>query len=300
MRTPSKIWLVHGLLIAGFAALGLQALDEPKNNFRFAIIGDRTGGAQPQIYGRVWREVDLLHPDFVLNVGDTIQGGDDAEASAEWRSMRPIWERYKHYPLYFTPGNHDVWSDASRRLYEQESGRPSHYSFDYEDAHITVLDTARSRTLLPEEMEFLRADLEANKDKGPKVIVFHHPYWIPLIDEGDRGFELHRLAKEYGVSHILSGHGHRFVRRVHDGVVYMEVGSSGGQMTGGLIRGEGFADGRFYHWVWAHVKGGKISFTVKEIGGQMGSGRMFKAEEWTEDGPQFNVADPALTEKPTT
>ncbi len=294
------MWLVHGLLLAGFVTLGLRAVDEPRNNFRFAVIGDRTGGAQPQIYGRVWREVDLLHPDFVLNVGDTIQGGDDATAADEWKEMRPLWARYKHYPLYFTPGNHDVWSDASRTLYEQESGRPSHYSFDYQDAHITVLDTARSRNLTGEEMAFLEADLEANKDKAPKLIVFHHPFWLSMMEAETDDFELHRLAKKYNVSHILSGHGHRFVRRVRDGIVYMEVGSSGGQMTGGLIRGEGFADGRFYHWVWANVKGGKISFTVKEIGGGMGEGRMFRAEDWTEQGPQFDVADPALSEKPTT
>jgi len=293
------MWLVHGLLLAGFVTLGLRAVDEPRNNFRFAVIGDRTGGAQPQIYGRVWREVDLLHPDFVLNVGDTIQGGDDATAADEWREMRPLWARYKHYPLYFTPGNHDVWSDASRRLYEQESGRPSHYSFDYQDAHFTVLDTARSRQLTPDEMAFLEADLEANKEKSPKLIVFHHPFWLSLMENETEDFELHRLAKKYNVGHILSGHGHRFVRRVRDGIVYMEVGSSGGQMTGGLIRGEGFADGRFYHWVWAHVKGGKITFTVKEIDG-MGEGRMFRAEDWTEQGPQFDVSDPALSEKPTT
>ncbi len=294
------MWLVHGLLLAGFVTLGLKAVDEPRNNFRFAVIGDRTGGAQPQIYGRVWREVDLLHPDFVLNVGDTIQGGKDATAAEEWRELRPLFERFKHYPIYFTPGNHDIWSDASRVLYEQESGRPARYSFDYEDAHFTVLDTSQARVLSEDELRFLEADLEANKDKSPKAIVFHHPFWIDLIDNGPGDFELHRLAKKYGVSHILSGHGHRFVRRVHDGIAYMEVGSSGGQMTGGLIRGEGFADGIFYHWVWAHVKGGKMSFTVKEIGGQMGRGRMFKAEDWTEDGPSFNIDDPALSEGPTT
>lgn len=300
MKAPSKIWLIHALLLAGFAALGLHAVDEPRNNFRFAILGDRTGGAQPQIYGRVWREVDLMHPDFVINVGDTIQGGKDESAEEEWKAMRPIWARYNHYPLYFTPGNHDIWSDISRRLYEQESQRPSHYSFDFQDAHFTVLDTARARELTPEETKFLADDLEANKDKGPKFIFFHHPYWIGLLESETQDFELHRLARKYNVSHVISGHGHRFVRRVRDGIVYMEVGSSGGQMTSGLVRGEGFRDGRFYHWVWANVKGGKVSVTVKEIGGQMGEGRMFKAEDWDERGPQFEIDDPALSIVPET
>ncbi len=306
MRHTGRLWIINVLVIMVFAGLGLRAVEEPKNDFRFAIIGDRTGGAQPQIYGRVWREVALLHPDFVINVGDTIQGGDDETAPAEWEELRPIWSRYKHFPLYFTPGNHDIWSDLSKQLYEQESGRPAHYSFDFQEAHFTVLDSAARRDspyrgrLSPEQLEFLEQDLQANQEKGPKVVVFHHPFWIAEMEAEDSEFPLHELAKKYGVSHVISGHGHKFVRRVRDGISYMEVGSSGGQMTRGLTRGEGFKDGRFYHWVWGRVERGKASFLVKEIGGAMGEGRMFPAEDWNETGPKFDVGAPALTYQPET
>ena len=306
MRNARRFWIVNGLVLAAFAALSLRAVEEPKNDFRFALIGDRTGGAQPQIYGRVWREVDLLHPDFVLNVGDSIQGGDDATAAKEWSELRPVWARYNHYPHYFTAGNHDVWSDVSRQIYERETGRPTHYSFKFEDAFFVVLDTATRRddplrgTLNDGQMAYLERELEANKDAQPKFVIFHHPFWIGEIDNTAGDFPLHRLATKYGVNAVISGHGHRFVRRVHEGVTYMEVGSSGGQMTGGLTRGEGFRDGLFYHWMWARVKGGKVSFTVKEIGGGMGDGRMFRAEEWDRNGPKFDVGDPALSDGPET
>jgi hypothetical protein len=85
---------------------------------------------------------------------------------------------------------------------------------------------------------------------------------------------------------------------VRDGIVYLEVGSSGGTIQGGLKRGEGFAQGWFYHHVWARVKGSKVDFTVKEIDGPQGRGRMFRAEDWDENGPCFDVSDPAITEKP--
>ena len=94
--------IANSLVAAAFLALTLNARDEPKNDFRFAILGDRTGNAQPQVYGRVWREVDLLHPDFVVSVGDTIQGRDDETALDQWKAMRPIWARYQHYPLYLS------------------------------------------------------------------------------------------------------------------------------------------------------------------------------------------------------
>lgn len=294
-------WLPAVLVVFLFGGLVVtRALTEPKNDFRFSILGDRTGGAQPQIYGRVWREVDMLHPDFVINVGDTIQGGKDATAPTEWQELRPLWQRYSHYPLYFTPGNHDVFSDTSRALYEKETGRPSFYSFNYQDAHFTVLDNSRTSDLSADQIEFLEKDLAAHKDKNPKFVFFHKPYWIALLKLGSGEFPLHQVAKKHGVQHIISGHGHQFVRMVRDGIAYMEVGSSGGTMQRALEQGHGFKEGRFYHHVWGRVKGSKVELTIKELDGAKGAGRIFKADEWDENGPQFDVGDPAITEKPTT
>ena len=87
---------------------------------------------------------------------------------------------------------------------------------------------------------------------------------------------------------------------VRDGVEYMEVGSSGGSMRGKLIRGDGFKDGCFYSHIWAKVKGPKIYFTVREIDGLFGHGRMFDASQWDENGPKFPADDPALAKKPGT
>ncbi|MBI3679551.1 MAG: metallophosphoesterase [Acidobacteria bacterium] len=301
MSNPQRSWIVTLLALLFFAAVvGIHAFNEPKNDFHFALLGDRTGGAEPQVFGRVWREIDLLHPDFVLNVGDTIEGGRDERAEQEWLSLRPVWQRYKHYPLYFTPGNHDIWSPRSRELYEKESKRPLSYSFDYQDMHFTVLDNSRSDELSPPQLEFLEQDLKANQGRGPKLIVFHRPYWIGVIRTSGTDFPLHRLAKQYGVEHIISGHGHQFVRIVRDGVTYMEVGSSGGTMRGKFLRNDGFAQGAFYHFVWARVEGRRVHFTVKEIQGPMGLGRMFRAEDWDENGPHFDTADPGSKDKPET
>ena len=48
------------------------------------------------------------------------------------------------------------------------------------------------------------------------------------------------------------------------------------------------------------VRGAKVSLSVKEIDGPMGEGRMFRIEDWDENGPKFDVSDPALTAKPET
>ncbi len=290
-RTALAVWLV---LAAGFL---IRGAGEPKNDFRFSILGDRTGGHQDQIFGRVWREVDLLHPDFVINVGDTIEGKDHLTMNGQWQELRPVWERYKHYPLYFTPGNHDIWSQESEALYRQETKQAPYYSFNYQDAHFTVLDNSRTGDLGPEQLEFLDKDLAANAERRPKFVLFHKPYWIAYLRLGLTSAGLHPILKKHGVDYVISGHGHQFVRLPHDGVVYMEVGSSGGRL-GGLRRGEGFRQGWFYHHVWARVKGARVEFTVKEIDGPMGEGRMFRAEDWDANGPKFDTGDPAVTEKP--
>ena len=301
MKTQQKRRLAAALVVLVFGGVIVsRAVTEPKNDFRFSILGDRTGGAQPEIYGRIWREVDLLHPDFVINVGDTIQGGRDADLQQQWGELRPLFQRYSHYPLYFTPGNHDVFNDTSKELYEKETKRPTFYSFDYQEAHFTVLDNSRTNDLTEDQIKFLEKDLEANKDKRPKFVFFHKPYWIAPLKLGSGEFPLHQLAKKYGVEHIISGHGHVFVRIVRDGIAYMEVGSSGGTMEKALEQGHGFKEGRFYHHVWVRVKGSKAMMSVKELDGPKGAGRMFNAEDWDENGPKFEVADPAASIKPTT
>ena len=59
------------VLIAGVLVVSRGA--EPKNDFRFAIIGDRTGSAIPGVYERILSEAAFMNPDFAINVGDTIE-----------------------------------------------------------------------------------------------------------------------------------------------------------------------------------------------------------------------------------
>ena len=298
---PKRSRLVQVSVLLLFAGiLGIRALSEPKSDFRFSIVGDRTGSASPQVYGRVWREVDLLRPDFVINVGDVIQGGNDQRAEADWQEVSPIWKRYGPYPLYFTPGNHDIWSPWSEKLFEKYTQQKPYYGFNYQDAHFTVLDNSRSLDLSEEQIRFLERDLEANRERKPKFIFFHKPYWIVFLKAQSGEFSLHQVAKKYGVEHVISGHGHQFVRMERDGISYMEVGSSGATIGTAMKRFEGFSQGRFYHHVWATVKGAKAYFTVKEIDGPMGEGRMFRAEDWDEKGPKFDTGDPAISAKPET
>lgn len=270
MRCARWTWSAATAVLAcliGIAAL--RAVDS-KNDFRFSILGDRTGNAVAGVYESVWRDVALLHPDFVINAGDTIQGGNDATAEAEWHALRPQWARYKH-PFYFTPGNHDIWSPRSRKIYEQQTGRPAFYSFNYQNAHFTVLDNSETLNLSNRQMEFLERDLTANKDRDPKFVFFHQPFWLIPVKFQSSEFPFHRLIGKYGVRFVVSGHGHQYVRLVQDGIVYLEAGSSGGR-----LKGKGFAQGWFFGQIFTEVKGTAVEMTVKEVDLPLGEGRKIK------------------------
>lgn len=263
-----------GFAFAATAAAILYAAAPPAADFKFAIIGDRTGETQPGVYEQVWREVDAWRPDMVINVGDTIQGGNDSTADREWTALRPLFAQYRKYPLYFTAGNHDIWSESSRRIFERETKHPARYSFDFRSAHFIVLDNSESENLSDGDMKFLAADLEKNAARPLKLIFFHRPSWlIPVMLQGD--FPLHKLVVKHHVQYVVSGHAHKFTRFELGGVVYLMVGSSGGH-----LRAKGFEDGWFFHHVQATVAGGKIAMTIKEVSAPLGQGRSFREQEW--------------------
>jgi Icc protein len=157
-RHGPLILCTPALLAVLIRLLGAAASD----SFRFVILGDRTGDARPAVYEQVWRETAAEEPAFVLSVGDTIQGLQDATAEAEWQEVQRILAPYKRFPLYLTPGNHDIWSDASEKLFRKYAAHAPHYGFDYGPAHFTILDNSRSDELSPDEVTFLEKDLEAH------------------------------------------------------------------------------------------------------------------------------------------
>lgn len=267
----AAIWLAISLAALAFAP--------PDNDFHFAIMGDRTGRADDRVYQQIWREIEATKPAFVMNVGDSIEGGNDADADVEWASLRRIWQRVP-YSLYCTPGNHDIWSPRSEAQFRKATGHAPAYSFDYQNAHFTVLDNSRTDDLAPDQLRFLEDDLKANAARRPKFIFFHKPYWILFLKFGSGEFPLHQLAKKYGVGYIICGHAHQFIPLAREGIVYAAVGSSGAGIERGTRLGQGYAQGWFYGHIQAAVKGDSVDLTVTEAAAPYGKGRSVRLQDW--------------------
>lgn len=241
--------------------------------FDFAILGDRTGGAVPGVYEQVVKEIASRHPAMIINVGDTIQGMDDVNTADEWAAVKPVWKAFGDTPFYLVPGNHDIWSPASERLWRSQTGHPPQYSFDFRGAHFTVLNNARTSDLEEDQLQFLESDLVANATKQPKFVFFHRPFWLLNVKFQNGDFALHRLAKKYGVSFVICGHGHFFDRSTLQDVEYVMVGSSGGSLDHGAGKPAGpAATGSYYGYGWVHVDGAKATLEFKEVKAQRGAG----------------------------
>lgn len=253
------------------AALGTmapsRAAAEPEPSLkrypmRFAVLGDRTGGAQEGVFPAVLEEVMRLRPDFVLNVGDMIEGYGGSEAK-----LRAEWEEFKRelkvltVPVHLAPGNHDIWDDKAVKLYEEIVGKP-YYSFTRRGVHFVVLDTGRYEAPedVPEaQLKWLEADLEASKDALHTVVVLHKPYWIKTVALGKTD-PLHEIFKRHGVDTVFTGHYHIYFAGEFDGVRYASVGSSGGKTKKDPTKLK-------YHFVWAVFDGEKLEFSpVKKKG----------------------------------
>jgi len=245
-------------------------------DFRFVLLGDRTGEAQAGVYEQVWKQIASEKPAFVVSGGDSIEGLNDAPAEDEWRRFLQIRMPFSRYPLFLAPGNHDVWSAVSERLYEKYSGHPLHYSFDYGNAHFTMLDSSRSDQLPASELAFLESDLKAHAAQPVKFIVSHRPFWLLDVAMRNPDFPLRRLAKQYGVPYVIAGHVHQMLHLELDGVTYVSLPSAAGHLR---LSGA-YEDGWFFGHILVTIQVKNADFQIKEVTSPRGEGRISKPTDW--------------------
>lgn len=230
-------------------------------NFNFVVLGDRTAGAKNEVFESIIEEIKILSPDFLLNVGDLIEGYTDDEKTieAEWNYIIEQLNR-TDVPYFLTPGNHDIWSAKSESIYIRHFGK-TYYSFNYQRCHFVVIDNSRfdSIAVLPlAQLRWLKQDL-ARQKKAPLTFCFlHKPFWrYPRQAE-----IIHQIFREGGVDYVLSGHEHYYVSKVWDGITYIQVGPSGSR----LKEYNNEEQGAFQNYLWVEVSGNKVHIAVIKPG----------------------------------
>lgn len=122
------------------ARTGKPFANDP-DDFQFVVIGDRTGGHRPGVFERALQQVEGLRPEFVINVGDLIEGyiEDRAEVLRQWEEIRPSIDGLS-MPFFYVPGNHDLSNETMRAVWHERYGA-DFYHFVYRDVLFIVLNT---------------------------------------------------------------------------------------------------------------------------------------------------------------
>jgi hypothetical protein len=143
--------------------------DQPEN-FQFVIVGDRTGGHRPGVFAHAIERINQLQPEFVVGVGDLIEGykEDESELNREWDEFDDIVSALD-MPFFYTVGNHDIGNNVMRELWLRRNGR-DYYYFVYHNVLFISLNTEDPPVILAEETLRKQAWLEEMMLKDPQKI----------------------------------------------------------------------------------------------------------------------------------
>ncbi len=227
------------------------ALSDPQR-FSIAIMTDRTGGHRPGIWMQAVERINWLRPDFVVSVGDLIEGytEDDAEIATQWSEFLGFIERMD-MKFFFVPGNHDVTNPKLHQIWRQQFGR-EWYSFDYRGVHFVCLNSEDPTTHIgDEQLGWLKDDLAANQDARWTLVFLHKPLWVTSERDQRAGnpdssnwTQVAQLLGERPHT-VFSGHVHHYVQYVRNGRDYYSLATTGGSSP---MRGVPY--GEFDHVSW--------------------------------------------------
>ena len=225
--------------------------------FTFLLFGDSQGNSY-ELWQRTIQTGYDRNPNaaFLMNIGDLVDIGLSYDQWADWfQAGRNVIDTI---PLMPVMGNHETytskWTIAKPALYTgffrlpnngPESLQGKVYSFDYGDAHFTILDSQLQEesewepNLLEIQQEWLTKDL-ASTTKPWKLVFIHRPVYHNRPSPGDEDLRdaLTPLFERYNVAVVFAGHDHIYARSyplsggkwsddTGAGPVYITTGRSG-------------------------------------------------------------------------
>lgn len=218
--------------------------------YRIAAFGDCGNNSinQKKVRDQVLKYLGNNYLDSWLLLGDNAyEYGTDAEYQKNFFDVFKD-DLLKKYPLFPAPGNHDYreidkntgvsklthdvayYQNFSMPIRGEAGGVPSHnpsyYSFDIGNIHFLSLDSygkeengARMFDTLSPQVQWVKKDLEANKNKGWVVAYWHHPPYTMGSHNSDKERELIKIRENFikileraGVDLVLTGHSHSYER----------------------------------------------------------------------------------------
>jgi 3',5'-cyclic AMP phosphodiesterase CpdA len=270
-------------------ALTFQTAVPEERPFAFAVMGDTE--SRPHVNNAIAQAIWGQRPNFVINVGDLTDGGQEPRRFEWTHEYFPgVGHLAARVPFFSLPGNGDsdlVWY----KRYHSLPGQENYYAVSYGNADFFILDSNRSFAPGSEQYEWLARVLPAS-DATWKFAAHHHPAYSS--DENDYGDtwsgpsnygddnvrHLLPLYEENGVDMVFFGHLHTYERSwpiagggpvTEGGVIHVQTGGAGGHLEDAAPNRTPFMHTvyRGRHYCMLRIYGGRLEFEMIDMDGRL-------------------------------
>jgi serine/threonine-protein phosphatase CPPED1 len=218
-------------------------LNNDPDQFTFAVVSDRTGGHREKVFSRAVQQINMLQPQFVLSVGDLIEGYTVKEETidGEWNEFDGYVKRFE-MPFFYVPGNHDLTNKTMVTKWGERYGK-RYYHFTYRGALFLCLCSENPQsdgmgTIDKEQQEWVSRTLDANKDVKWTFVFMHKPLWTAK-DLDKNGWAAVEKALAGRKHNVFVGHVHRYQVFERNGTQYYQLATTGG---GSRLRGPQYGE----------------------------------------------------------
>lgn len=219
--------------------------DNKPDEFQFAIVADRTGRHRPGVFEKGLDKLNLLRPEFVMCVGDLIEGytKDEAEIDQQWDEIESFTSKL-HAPFFYVPGNHDLSNAVQARKWRERFG-DAYYHFVYRGVLFLCVNTYDPESRIsPEQIASFGKALKENPDARWTCVFMHEPLWTYDKPTGWDAVEKLLADRAYTV---FAGHSHMYTKYVRHDRRYIVLATTGGGRKSELT---GTELGSFDHVTW--------------------------------------------------
>jgi len=235
IESPNKPWT------------NLDFNNNPRN-FHFVVTPDHTGAHRYGILQKGIDRINLMQPEFVVSVGDLIEGytSEPTNIENQWAEFNSSIKQLK-MPFFYVAGNHDYTNQVMAGLWQQKYGT-DYYYFTYQNVLFLCLNSDDGATALtnPDYSDKQLAFVEKTLAENPKVdwtmVFMHQPLWLTPTAKNWQSVEKLLSARKHSV---FTGHTHQYALHTRNNNDYFVLSTMGGINS---LRGKKY--GEFDHFLW--------------------------------------------------
>lgn len=228
--------------------------------FTFAIVSDRTGWHREGVFESAIDRLNWLSPDFVMSVGDLIEGYLPVRGLAErqWDEIEQMVSALD-MPFYFVPGNHDYTNQVLADVWADRWGA-DHYAMRRGDVLFLCLNSeeemrgADAGSIGEAQYQFVREQLDHHPDASHILVFMHQPLWA--MDPAETGWwsDIEELLEGCPYT-AFAGHAHRYMKVEKPNANCYTLSTTGG---GSPLRGPEFGEFDHVAWVTMTTEGPRV------------------------------------------